>query len=117
MLSCECLSEVLATYGITLELAEALELFLGRSTAAVLQHYAGQGQPLPDGFLADLKSRVRERFEASLQPIRGIASLLDTLAIPHCHDLVDAVTSKSVMMRMAKKSTVRQPSLEPFAVT
>jgi hypothetical protein len=33
------------------------------------------------------------------------------------HDLADAVTSKSVMMRMAKKSTVRQPSLEPFAVT
>src|SRR5262249_40548481 len=84
VLSCQCLSEVLATYGITLELAEALERFLGRSTAAVLQYYAGQGRALPDGFLADLKSRVRERFEASLQPIRGIASLLEALPIPRC---------------------------------
>ena len=29
----------------------------------------------------------------------------------------DAVTSKSAMTRMVKKSSVRQPSLEPFAVT
>lgn len=84
VLSCRCLSEVLATYGITLELAEALELFLGRSTAAVLQHFAGQGRALSDGFLADLKSRVRESFEGSLQPIRGIASLLEALPVPHC---------------------------------
>jgi len=84
VLSCQCLSEVLATYGITLELADALELFLGRSTAAVLQHYAGQGRALPDGFLTDLKSRVRERFQASLQPIGGIATLLSALSVPHC---------------------------------
>jgi HAD superfamily hydrolase (TIGR01509 family) len=84
VLSCECLSEVLASYGITLDLAAALELFLGRSTAAVLQHYGGQGRALPDRFLSDLKSRVRDRFEASLQPIRGIASLLKALPVPHC---------------------------------
>jgi HAD superfamily hydrolase (TIGR01509 family) len=84
VLSCQCLSDVLATYGITLELAAALELFLGRSTAAVLQHYAGQGRALPDGFQAHLKLRVREMFEASLQPITGIASLLETLPMPHC---------------------------------
>src|SRR5437868_3702781 len=84
VLSCQCLSDVLATYGITLQLADALEQFLGRSTAAVLQHYAGQGRALPHAFLADLKSRVRKRFEASLQPIRGIASLLEALPVPHC---------------------------------
>src|SRR6185437_7161060 len=53
MLSCRCLCEVLATYGIKLELAEALELFLGRSTAAVLQHYAAHGRALPNDFLSD----------------------------------------------------------------
>jgi HAD superfamily hydrolase (TIGR01509 family) len=84
MLSCRSLCEVLATYGITLELAEALELFLGRSTAAVLQHYGGQGRALPERFLSDLKSRVRERFEAALQPVTGIASLLEALPVPHC---------------------------------
>lgn len=84
VLSCQCLSEVLATYGIMLELTEALELFLGRSTAAVLRHYGGQGRALPDGFLSNLKSRVREKFAASLQPIKGIAALLETLPVPHC---------------------------------
>lgn len=84
MLSCQCLTDVLASYGIALELAAALELFLGRSTAAILQHYAVQGRALPDDFLADLKSRVRESFEASLRPIKGVSSLLETLPIPHC---------------------------------
>jgi len=84
VLSCRCLCEILATYGITLEFGEALELFLGRSTAVVLQHYVGQGRALPDSFLTDLQSRVRQMFEASLQPIAGIASLLEALPTPHC---------------------------------
>jgi HAD superfamily hydrolase (TIGR01509 family) len=95
VLSCRCLSEVLATYGITLELADALELFLGRSTAAVLQHYAGQGRALPDSFPTELKSRVRRTFEASLQPMAGIASLLEALPTPHC------VASSSDLDRVA----------------
>jgi len=47
VLSCRCLSDVLATCGIELQLADALELFLGRSTAAVLEHYRAQGRTLP----------------------------------------------------------------------
>lgn len=84
MLSCRSLCEVLATCGIMLELATALELFLGRSTAAVLEHYERQGRALPEHFLCDLKSRVRERFGAALQPVNGIASLLEALSVPHC---------------------------------
>jgi HAD superfamily hydrolase (TIGR01509 family) len=95
VLSCRCLCEVLATYGITLELADALELFLGRSTAAVLQHYAGQGRALPDTFLTDLKSRVRRTFETSLLPIAGVASLLEALPTRHC------VASSSDLDRVA----------------
>ncbi len=84
LLSCQCLSEVLATCGVRLELAEALELFLGRSITTVLQHYAAQGRKLPDHFLSDLKIRVRETFQSSLRPIPGIASLLSGLRTPHC---------------------------------
>jgi HAD superfamily hydrolase (TIGR01509 family) len=84
LLSCRCLSEALATCGIRLELAEALELFLGRSITTVLQHYATQGRELPDRFLSDLKVRVRETFQSSLRPIPGIASLLSGLRTPHC---------------------------------
>ncbi len=84
VLSCRCLSEALAVCGIHLELAEALELFLGRSATAVLQHYAGQGRKLPDHFLTDLKSRVRQAFQSSLRPMPGIGSLLSGLRTPHC---------------------------------
>jgi HAD superfamily hydrolase (TIGR01509 family) len=84
VLSCRCLSETLATYGIHLEIFEALELFLGRSTDAILQHYAAQNRKLPDSFLADLKTRVRQTFQCSLQPIPGIGSLLSSLTTPHC---------------------------------
>jgi len=84
VLSCRCLAEALDGCGISLELAEALELFLGRSTSVVLQHYAGQRRALPDSFVGDLKARTRESFRISLQPIPGIASLLAALETPHC---------------------------------
>jgi len=84
VLSCRCLCEVLATFGVKLELIEALELFLGRSIAAVLQHYGEQGRMLPDNFRSDLRARVRQAFQSSLQPIAGAGSLLSSLHIPHC---------------------------------
>jgi len=84
VLSCRCLSEALAFCGIELKLADALELFLGRSTAAVLQYYDAQGRMLPDHFLPDLKVRVRQAFQSSLQPIAGVGSLLSGLHTPHC---------------------------------
>lgn len=84
VLSCRCLSDVLATCGIQLKLDDALELFLGRSTAAVLQHYRTQGRTLPDSFPADLKGRVLEAFRSSLRPMPGVASLLDGLRTPCC---------------------------------
>jgi HAD superfamily hydrolase (TIGR01509 family) len=84
VLSCRCLSEALASCGIKLELADALDLFLGRSTEAVLQHYGAQGRTLPENFRSNLKARVRQAFQTSLQPIPGVGSLLSNLHTPHC---------------------------------
>jgi HAD superfamily hydrolase (TIGR01509 family) len=84
LLSCRSLTEVLAQSGIALDLAQALDLFLGRSTAAVLQHYRDLGRALPETFLTDLKQKVRTRFAASLQPIPGIAAVLAELKLPCC---------------------------------
>jgi HAD superfamily hydrolase (TIGR01509 family) len=84
VLSCRCLSEALAAHGIRLEVMEALDLFLGRSTEAVLQHYGAQGRRLPDDFVADLKARVRRTFQSSLQPIPGVGALLASLATSYC---------------------------------
>jgi HAD superfamily hydrolase (TIGR01509 family) len=84
VLSCRCLSEALAPYGIRLELDEALQWFLGRNIAAVLQHYATQGRNLPQDFVPALRARVREAFQASLQPMPGIGAVLAGLKVPHC---------------------------------
>jgi HAD superfamily hydrolase (TIGR01509 family) len=84
VLSCRCLSEVLAEYGISLSLDEALDLFLGRSVSAVVEHYTALGHAIPAQFSTELRARVRAAFLASLCPIEGVSSVLEGLQIPHC---------------------------------
>jgi beta-phosphoglucomutase-like phosphatase (HAD superfamily) len=84
VLSCRCLSEVLAGYGIELGVDQALDLFLGRSVTAVLEHYRALGHLIPEQFAADLKTGVRAAFLSSLCPVEGVRSLLEDLRIPHC---------------------------------
>jgi len=43
VLSCGCLSDILARHGVELGVNEALELFVGRSIVAVRQHYGALG--------------------------------------------------------------------------
>jgi len=104
MLSCQCLSEALGEYGIELGIEQVLQLFLGKSAAAVTLYWRQRGQPLPETFLPELKSRVRERFRRSLQPIPGIGSLLSSLRTPFCvassSDL-DRVALSLVLTRLA----------------
>jgi len=84
LLSCCCLSEVLAEFGFVLSVEQALELFLGRSTRAIEQHYRDLGQVVPDDFLPRLKSRVLETFAASLEPIPGAGAVISRLTVPSC---------------------------------
>jgi HAD superfamily hydrolase (TIGR01509 family) len=84
VLSCRCLSQVLARYGIHLGVDQALELFLGRSTNAVLDHYQALGRSIPEQFSAELRAGVRAAFLAALCPIEGVSSVLEGLQIPHC---------------------------------
>ncbi|MBR0956369.1 HAD family hydrolase [Bradyrhizobium japonicum] len=84
LLSCRCLSEVLAEFGFELSVEQALELFLGRSTAAIGQYYRERGRTLPDEFLPRLKARVLETFAKSLQPIPEVATVLSALKAPRC---------------------------------
>jgi beta-phosphoglucomutase-like phosphatase (HAD superfamily) len=76
VLSCECLSELLGECGIALSEDEVVELFLGRSTAALLSHYKDDRRFVPEIFLPELKSRVLQRFGAQLRPIPGITAVL-----------------------------------------
>jgi HAD superfamily hydrolase (TIGR01509 family) len=84
ILSCQCLSEVLGEFGIELSRDDALELFLGRSTTAILQHYQEDRRLVPENFLAALKARVLQRFRHSLRPILGVGSLVSGLQMPFC---------------------------------
>ena len=84
VLSCRCLSEVLAGHGIDLGLDQALDLFLGRSVTAVLDHYQTSGRLNPERFSAELRTGVRAAFLAALCPIEGVSSVLEGLQVPHC---------------------------------
>jgi HAD superfamily hydrolase (TIGR01509 family) len=84
VLSCRCLSKVLAGYGIDLGLDQALDLFLGRSMTAVVEHYAALGRPIPEQFSTELTAGVRAAFTSALCPIEGVGSVLEGLQIPHC---------------------------------
>jgi len=84
ILSCRCLTEVLATYGISLGLDQALDLFLGRSTSAVFAHYRALGRTIPEQFSTELGAGVRTAFVSALRPIEGVGSVLKDLQIPHC---------------------------------
>src|SRR5215469_8252390 len=84
VLSCECLSELLGECGIALSEDEVVELFLGRSTAALLSHYKNDRRFVPDTFLPELKSRVLQRFGERLRPIPGIEAVVSRLESPSC---------------------------------
>ena len=84
VLSCSCLCAALAGHGIDLDPNEALDLFVGRSTAAVYEHYGALGRLLPEEFSNQLKARVRATFSASLSPIEGVPAILNALRLPIC---------------------------------
>jgi len=84
LLSCRCLSRVLAGYGIDLGLDQALDLFLGRSLSAVREHYEALGRSIPSRFAAELRAEIRAAFAASLCPVDGVSTVLEALEIPHC---------------------------------
>ncbi len=95
LLSCRCLCEALAGCGIDVGLEETLDLFLGRSLDAVLEHYQGLGRSIPRQFPAELMVKVQETFRSALCPIDGIGSVLEGLKIPHC------VASSSALDRVS----------------
>ena len=94
-MSCSCLCKALAGCGIEVGLEETLDLFLGRSLDAVLEHYQGLGRSIPRQFPAELMVKVQETFRSALCPIDGIGSVLDGLKIPHC------VASSSALDRVS----------------
>jgi HAD superfamily hydrolase (TIGR01509 family) len=84
LLSCRCLSEVLAEHGVFIDPESALELFVGRNVAAVQEHYRALGRILPADFIVRLARRVRQAFASALVPIEGVAAVLEQMRVPVC---------------------------------
>ncbi|KIU49547.1 MULTISPECIES: HAD family hydrolase [Bradyrhizobium] len=83
-LSCRCLAEAMTRVGIDMSTERAMTLFLGRSSAALTDYCQAAGTPLPATFLPELAREVRKTFRAQLQPIAGVAAVLEQLRVPHC---------------------------------
>jgi beta-phosphoglucomutase-like phosphatase (HAD superfamily) len=71
VLSCRCLSKILAGYGIDLGLDQALDLFLGRSVSAVVEHYQALGRSIPEQFSTELTRFVPRLLPHC--PIEGVS--------------------------------------------
>ncbi len=85
VLSCRCLVDTLAQYGVAVDLAEVFDRFLGRTFSAVEDHYrAVTGAPMPARFQTDLRARVAASFRTSLQLIPGVRPVLDAMDRPYC---------------------------------
>src|SRR5690348_13240247 len=83
LLSCQCLSQVLEQCGIAVTAQEALELFLGRSLATILQHYRDHNLD-QKAFLAALKTTLSQSFTSSLKAIPGVSAVVASLTTPFC---------------------------------
>ena len=94
VLSCRCLSEVLAGYGISLGLDQALDLFLGRSVTAVSRALSKHWDArFPSNSAAELRTGVRAAFLSALCPIEGVSSVLEGSADPALRRLVQRCRS------------------------
>jgi HAD superfamily hydrolase (TIGR01509 family) len=83
-LSCTCLVALLRRHGIDVDLDVVFDRFLGRSVAAVADHYHALGHVLPDGFHDELRGLVFQTFKASLHAVTGVETVLRGLDMTYC---------------------------------
>lgn len=80
-LAAPILAQAMRDLGLAAETDDVDRDMRGRSLRdCVREIEARLGHPVPSTFLPDLDARTREVFERELQPIPGVASLLDALA-------------------------------------
>jgi HAD superfamily hydrolase (TIGR01509 family) len=84
-ISARVTAAALTEAGIEISEAAVCERFLGVSTAAMLRALeAEHGRRLPASFQATLRARILKAFEHELEPVAGVAAVLDTLAPDRC---------------------------------
>ena len=77
--------EVLGAMGWTLDEAEVIERFVGRSSEHMTRELSTYlGRALPDDWDTDFTHLYRTTFEAELEPVPGIVAALDRITLPTC---------------------------------
>jgi HAD superfamily hydrolase (TIGR01509 family) len=77
--------EMLGEIGVDVSPEYMFEHFVGRSMPQCMEHVAQLlGRPAPDDFLARLQRRTEDELRAHVQPMPGIARVLDALRLPCC---------------------------------
>ena len=100
-LSLDVLVRVLRTAGVEMDAEEATERFLGKSLMTMTKILHDDfGLHVDEPFLEDMRRDLYQRFEAELQPIAGIAGVLDALDVRRC------VASSSQMERIRLSLTI-----------
>jgi len=83
----EVLAINLAGYGLKLNAAECVELFVGGTMASVGKHVRAMGYPLPENWTDEMYAQMFERLSQGVEKIPGIEAVLDELdraQIPYC---------------------------------
>jgi HAD superfamily hydrolase (TIGR01509 family) len=84
-ISARVTAAALAQAGIEISAADVYERFLGVSTAAMLRTLeAEHGRRLPGHFQESLRARILIAFERELEPVPGVAAVLDALPGGRC---------------------------------
>lgn len=83
-LACAVLAQALQYHGVDIDIDGVQQHFLGRSLGSVRAHVQTLGRTLPDTFERDLTAALLARFASELQPMAGVAMLLDALQTPRC---------------------------------
>ncbi|WP_378946123.1 HAD family hydrolase [Mesorhizobium sp. ANAO-SY3R2] len=85
ILAAQVTSDTLHSLGLTMSAEEALVALVGLDEAAARRKLEEiHGADLPAAFEAEMATRLDHAFNTQLQPIAGIADLLEGLRLPFC---------------------------------
>jgi HAD superfamily hydrolase (TIGR01509 family) len=78
-------AERISALGLEMSYEECVRDFLGLGMPATLRILAERlGQPVPEGWEAELDAAVRDGFRRELTPVPGVAEALEGIELPAC---------------------------------
>lgn len=85
LISLQVLSEVMGELGHPMDVEACLDAFMGRHNADILREIERRaGTRLPPEAGPAIRARMLERLRAGLQPVAGVAAVLEGLSGPRC---------------------------------